>query len=172
MSEHYTRIARLLHWTIGVLVILNILGGFFHDAIGKAFPVMPLHKAAGITILGLTLVRIGWRLANPPPPLPPNMPAWERSAARATHLAFYGLLLAMPITGWIMSSANERPLTWFWLFDIPKFNVIKGDAIFGISHEGHEVLGILFATLALLHIGAALRHHLVLKDGILRRMLA
>ena len=170
-TARYNQVARWLHWTIALLVIFNILGGLFHDALGKLFPVMPLHKAAGITILFLTLARIAWRLSHPAPPLPAAMPAWEKLTANLTHLAFYALLLIVPLTGWIMTSAGDRPLTCFWLFDIPKFGVTKQDAIYGLSHESHELLGLLFGALALLHIGAALRHHFVLKDGVLRRML-
>ncbi|MGV3769412.1 MAG: cytochrome b [Sphingobium phenoxybenzoativorans] len=169
-TVRYSQVARWLHWTIALLVIFNIVGGIFHDALGKAFPVMPLHKAAGITILFLTLARIVWRLSHPAPPLPSAMPAWEKLAANATHFAFYALLLIVPLTGWIMTSAGDRPLTWFWLFDIPKFGVTKGEAVVDISRGGHGVLGLLFGLLALLHIGAALRHHFVLKDGVLRRM--
>jgi cytochrome b561 len=167
----YDAVSRWLHWIIAVLVIGNIIGGLFHDALGKMFPVMPVHKAVGITVLALTLVRIGWRFAHPLLPLPQEMPGWEKLAARLSHGLFYVLLLAVPLTGWIMVSAGDRPLNWFGLFDIPKFGVTKGDAIVGASRAGHEVLGITFAALALLHIAAALRHHFVLRDGILRRML-
>ncbi|CAN5280963.1 cytochrome b [soil metagenome] len=170
-QERYSHVARWLHWIIAALVIANILIGLFHDGMGKAFPAMPIHKAIGITVLALTLVRIGWRLTHRAPPLPAALPGWEKGAAHLTHFTFYALLLVLPLSGWVMSSANDRPLTWFWLFDIPKFGVTKGDAIVGVSGEAHEVLGLIFGALILLHIAAALRHHFILKDGILRRML-
>lgn len=169
-AYRYNSVARTLHWLIAVLVILNIVGGLFHDEIGGAIPVMPLHKATGITVLFLTLFRIYWRYAHTPPPLPGHMPGWEKLAAHATHYVFYGLLLIMPLSGWIMSSAGSRPLTWFWLFDIPKFGVTKDDAIVSISGGAHEVLGYLFAVLVVIHVAAALRHHFLLKDDVLRRM--
>jgi cytochrome b561 len=167
----YGRVARALHWSIAVLVIANIALGLFHDGLGNLFPAMPIHKAIGVTVLALTLVRIGWRLGHAPPPLPAAMPRWEKRAARTTHLAFYALLLVLPLSGWVMSSAGKYPLTWFWLFDIPKFAVTKGDAAVGLSRSAHEALGLAFAALAALHVAAALRHHFVLEDRVLRRML-
>ncbi|MEC3912495.1 cytochrome b [Sphingobium sp. CR2-8] len=167
----YTSIARALHWTIAVLILLNLFFGFAHDALPKDWAVMPVHKSIGLTVLGLTLVRIVWRLTHPAPPLPAAMPAWEKGAAHATHFLFYAFMLVMPLSGWIMSSAGSRPLNWFFLFDVPKFNVGKEDAIVGLSGEAHELLPWLWTALILLHIGAALRHHVVLKDDVLRRML-
>jgi cytochrome b561 len=168
---HYNRIARMLHWTIGLLVIANIMLGLFHDGLGGILPAMPVHKAIGVTVVFLTLIRIAWRFGHRPPPLPAAMPAWEKGAAHLTHLAFYALLLILPLTGWIMVSAGDRPLNWFWLFDIPKFAVTKADAFVGLSRATHEPLGLIFGALALIHIAAALRHHFVLKDNVLRRML-
>ncbi len=170
-QARYNSVARLLHWVIGTIVILNIIGGLAHDALEGVFNVMPLHKAAGITVFALTVVRIVWRLIHPAPPLPSDMKGWERTASHATHAAFYLLLILVPLTGWIMTSAGSRPLEWFGLFPIPKFNVAKGDAIVGISSEGHEILGLLFGALAIIHIAAALRHHFILKDNVLRRMI-
>ncbi len=170
-QDRYNRVARWLHWTIALLVITNILIGIFHDSLGKLFPAMPIHKAIGITVLALTLVRIGWRLTHRPPPLPVEMPGWEKGAAHLTHTIFYVQLLVMPITGWVMASANARPLTWFWLFDIPKFGVTKGDAVVGLSGNLHGPLGFLFGALVVIHVAAALRHHFLLRDGVLRRMM-
>tara|TARA_R110000868_G_scaffold40067_3_gene138870 strand:- start:452 stop:991 length:540 start_codon:yes stop_codon:yes gene_type:complete len=169
-QSRYDSVARLLHWVIATLVILNIIGGLAHDALEGIVNVMPLHKSTGITVFFLTVLRIVWRLVNPPPPLPSNMASWEKAASHATHASFYLLMVLVPLTGWIMVSAGTRPLDWFGLFPIPKFGVTKGDAIVGISGEGHEILAILFGVLALIHIAAALRHHFLLKDTILRRM--
>lgn len=170
IDRNYHVVARWLHWVNGIMVILNIVGGLGHDALEGVIAVMPLHKATGITILALTLVRLAWRLAHAPPPFPSGMARWERTAAKASHHLFYVLLILVPLTGWIMSSPGDRPLTWFGLFAIPKFAVGKDDGIVDISHEAHEVLGILFGVLALIHIAAALRHHFILRDDVLRRM--
>ncbi|OAN51977.1 MULTISPECIES: cytochrome b [unclassified Sphingobium] len=167
----YTSVARALHWAIAVLILLNLGLGFAHDALPKDWAVMPVHKSIGLTVLALTLVRIGWRLTHRTPPLPAAMPGWEKGAAHLTHVAFYALMLILPLSGWVMTSAGTRPLNWFFLFDVPKFAVAKGDAIVGVSSEAHELLPWLWVVLIALHVGAALRHHFVLKDDILRRML-
>jgi cytochrome b561 len=171
MTERYGRIARTLHWTIAALVIANIVIGILHDALRPVFPAaMPVHKAIGLTILALTLVRIAWRLTHRSPTFPRALLTWEKGAAHAMHFVFYLLLLALPLTGWAMSSASERPLTWFGMFDVPRFAVTKGDAMYDIAHGAHGTLGLVFGALALIHIAAALRHHFLLRDGVLRRM--
>lgn len=170
-SLRYHGVARALHWIMAILIIGNIVGGIFHDALGKMFPVMPMHKAAGITILALALARLGWRLTHPAPALPVEMPGWEKLVAKVTHIAFYALMILVPLSGWIMVSPGDRPLNWFGLFPVPKFGLAKTDAIVGLSREGHEILGLAFAALVILHIVAALRHHFILRDTVLRRML-
>lgn len=167
----YTLVARILHWTMAVLILINLALGIGHDALPEGWPVMPVHKSIGLTVLALAVLRIAWRLTHPAPPLPGGMPRWERLAAGATHFLFYTFMLLMPLSGWIMTSAGSRPLAWFFLFDVPKFPVSRGDAIVGLSGGGHGIMGLLWLALILLHVGAALRHHFILKDGVLRRML-
>ncbi|MEZ0496723.1 cytochrome b [Sphingomonas sp. IW22] len=166
----YNRVARSLHWAMAALIIFNLLAGLFHDALEGIVRLMPVHKATGILILTLTLVRIGWRLTHRPPPLPAETAIWERGAAHAVHLTLYSLMLAMPISGWIMSSASPNPISFYGLFDVPKFAVTRGDSLWSTAHEGHEVLGLIMLALVVLHIAAALRHHFILKDHVLRRM--
>src|SRR3546814_13146699 len=96
------------------------------------------------------LVRLGWRLGHKPPPLPAEMPGWEKFLSRVTHMAFYALLLILPLSGWTFSSAGQNSLNWFGLFDIPKFGLTKEDAITGIAHETHELMAYL-----MLEIGRA-----------------
>jgi cytochrome b561 len=162
----YSRVAMLFHWTIAALVIVNLTIGLLHDAIGG----MPLHKAIGLTVLALTAARLGWRLLHPAPPLPAHTPAWERAAAHATHWTLYLLMVAMPLTGWLMVSGGPtpRPTSWFGLAQVPPLPV--GRAAGGFGHEAHELLGWLMLALVVLHVAAALRHHLLLRDGVLGRM--
>ena len=99
----YTGIAILLHWTIAVLILFNIITGFLHDALPRS--TMAIHISSGITVLVLTLVRIGWRLTHGPPPFLPMKP-WERVVAHVVHFCLYAAMLLMPISGWAMISAN------------------------------------------------------------------
>jgi cytochrome b561 len=170
-TDRYTRVAIFFHWTIAAMVIFNLWLGLFHDSLPKEWKVMPVHKATGITILALSVARLAWRLMNSPPPSPIDLPAWQRTAARASHWAFYALLIVLPVTGWMMSSGGNppRPLNWFGLFPIPYLPVDK--ALAGFGHEAHEILGYLMAVLVVIHIGAALGHHLILRDSVLLRML-
>ena len=167
----YSSTARTLHWLIATLVIANIAVGIAHDPLGKVFAgTMMVHKSIGLTVLALTLARIIWRLGHRPPPMPADMPGWEKAAAKGLHTLFYVLLIVMPLSGWIMSSAGKRPLTWFDLFAVPKFAVTREDAIVQVA-GGHGAIGLIFGLLILLHIAAALRHHFILKDRVLRRMI-
>lgn len=170
-SERYDRTARLLHWLIAGLVIANLLTGLFHEAFEGVVRLVPLHKSLGLTILALTVLRIAWRVTWTHPPLPPSVTPAEAVAARGVQGAFYALMLIMPMTGWIMASAGKYPLTWFGLIDVPKFAVTQTDAAYLVGRSAHEVLGWLFAALAVLHVAAALRHHFVLRDRVLQRML-
>ncbi len=162
-AVRYSRGAIVFHWTTALLVIVNLWIGLVGGS-------MPLHKSIGVTVLVLTIGRIAWRVANPPPPLPATTPSWERAVARWTHRLFYLLLIVLPMSGWAMSSgATRRPLDWFGLFPIPYLPVSPAAA--GAGHEVHEIVGIGMAVLVALHVGAALRHHLLLRDGVLGRML-
>lgn len=169
-AERYSRGAIAFHWSIAALIIFNLWLGLAHDSLPDDWKVMPVHKAVGVTILVLTVARIGWRFAHPAPPLPAHMPAWERLAANASHFVLYAFMLIMPLSGWAMvSGAKRRPLEWFGLFDIPYLPV--SDGVAGLGHEVHELLGWGFVALILLHAGAALRHHFLLRDNVLVRML-
>lgn len=166
----YSRVARMLHWAMGLLIILNLIGGIFHEELNAEI-VMPLHKATGILLLGLAVLRILWRLTHRPPPLPENMAGLEKLVSHLGHFILYAMMVIIPLSGWIMSSASRWPISFYGLFDVMKFAVSKDDTIVGISHEAHELLGYAMIGLLVLHVAAALRHHFVLKDGVMRRML-
>lgn len=166
----YNRGARLLHWLIAALVIANLASGLLHDPLEDYVRLMPSHKAIGMSVLALSLARLAWRFTWRAPAYPEAMTAFERGSAKAVHALFYLLMLAMPLTGWIVSSASKYPLDWFGLFDIPKLAVEKGSALAGVTHEAHEILGYAWVALLLIHVAAALRHHFVVKDGLMARM--
>jgi len=170
-TDRYSRGAIAFHWIIALAVLFNLGVGLFHDSLPSAWRVMPLHKAMGITILVLSLARLAWRLTHTPPPLPVATPHWVRAAAKTSHWALYALTIILPITGWMMVSNGTppRPLDWFGLFPIPFLPVSR--AASGFGHDAHEILGLAMAGLVVLHILAALRHHLLLRDSTLVRML-
>ena len=170
-AERYSRVAIAFHWTIAALVIFNIAVGLGHDPFPALRALMPAHKAIGLTVLALTALRVTWRLAHRPPPLPADTPGWERGAAHATHWTLYLLLVALPLSGWVMVSGplGRRPLSWFGAFDMPYLPVTSPAA--ESAAKAHGLLGWVMLALVLLHVAAALRHHLVLRDRVLARML-
>lgn len=163
--------ARALHWIIAVAVIVQLVLGLGYEAWRDVFPAMPLHKALGFTILLFSIFRLYWRLTHAVPPPPANVAGWQRMAARGMHWLFYFLLIALPISGWIFTSAGTSPSEWFGLFDIPKLPVVKDSLLADTAHEAHEIMGLLLIPLFVLHAGAAFYHHLVVRDDVLRRML-
>lgn len=170
-TDRYTGVAIAFHWTIAALVLINLWLGLFHDSLPREWQVIPVHKSIGLTVLVLTLGRIAWRVTHPAPPLPSGTPRWERIVAQATHYVFYALLLILPMTGWVMSSASAKrwPIDWFGLFPVPYLPVPL--AAGGPAHGAHETLGLLMLALVVLHVGAALRHHFIRHDTVLGRML-
>ena len=167
----YNTVARTFHAVIAAMVIFNLLTGIFGEAIEDIWQPFPAHKATGILILLLSLGRLAWRFTWTMPDWPSTMGNLQRTVARLTHGVLYALMLSVRLTGWIFSSAGKYPLTIYGLFDWPKLAVTKGSALAEAAHEGHEVLGFLMAGLVVLHVAAALHHHFVVKDNILRRML-
>lgn len=168
-GERYSTVAIAFHWIIAALVVFNLVVGIGHEGIPALRRLMGAHMAVGITVLALTAARIAWRLAHRPPALPGNISAAERRIALATHWTLYALLILMPLTGWAMVSGPEgRPLSWFGAFTVPLLPVDAAGSELG--HSGHGLLGWLMLALVVLHVAAALRHHLVLRDPTLVRM--
>jgi len=173
-SAHgYGAVAKLLHWSIVLLIIAQyvIIEAIeeLPDGVEK-FAIITRHKSLGMLVLGLALVRIAWRFSNGRRPAPVSMPRAQRIAAAAGHGLLYVLILAQPISGWLMSSAANYPVTFFGLFQFP--------ALVGADHgahefyeELHEALFVALAIIAGIHALAALYHHFLLKDDTLRRML-
>jgi cytochrome b561 len=179
----YTGTAKLLHWAVAAAVIALLALGLVMTRVamplGEKFTLYQLHKSIGLTVLALMIVRAWWRLFHPAPALPSTMPALERRAAHVAHAAFYVLLIAMPISGWLMVSASPLPLPtrYFGLFTVPHLELLAALPIaarrpyFDALRELHMVLGFTLLALVAVHVAAALRHQLVLRDGLLGRML-
>jgi cytochrome b561 len=171
--SRYSAVAQSFHWIIAALVVTQfVLANLAEDLpIGAhKLALLARHKSVGMTVLILAILRLLWRIKHRPPGLPPGMSPIERMLARATHFAFYVLLFAMPLTGWLMSSAKNYSVSWFGLFTWPNL-IGKNETAFDLLRSTHGILaGTLFA-IAVLHILAALKHHFWNKDDVLRRML-
>jgi cytochrome b561 len=168
--------AKLLHWVVAVLVVGMIaLGVVMVDVVQNLdlqYRLFQLHKSVGLTVLALMLLRIGWRLANPTPAEPGTMRPWEVTAARLTHWAFYALLVAMPVTGFLTAASSPLGIPTVLFGVVPVPHPIGPDKEFSETLAFvHENLARVLLALLAVHVGAALRHHLLLRDEVLTRML-
>ena len=180
-TRRYTLVAIAFHWAIAALILLNLYLGWRMNRIdGMAkFATFQLHKSIGISVLTLSVLRLGWRLTHRPPAYPATMRTWERRAASATHWTFYLLMIALPFTGWIVVSASPLniPTLLFKLVPLPhlgfihELSIATRTAIERNLGTTHVVLAYIFGALILLHIAAALKHQFLQHDGVLRRML-
>jgi len=172
----YTSTAKLLHWLVAGLVVIQLvlanLGESAEDAddLVRELALFANHRSVGITILTLIIIRLLWRWRNPAPRLPETVPRWQITASRVSHYSLYGILLAMPVSGWLMSSAADVSVTWFNLVQMPDI-VAPDHELEEIFEEVHELLAKLLFVIASLHILAALKHGFFDKDGVLQRML-
>jgi len=169
----YSAVAQSLHWIIAALIATQFTLAWMAEDLPLGMHKLALlarHKSFGMTVLMLAVLRLVWRLFNPAPPLPGGMSAVETFLARATHFLFYLLLFAMPLTGWLMSSAKNYSVSWFGLFTWPDL-VGPNDHSFEILKTTHWLLSNVLFAIAILHILAALKHHFWNKDDVLKRML-
>ena len=169
----YSAVAKAFHWIIAALIVTQFTLAWMADDLplgAHKLALLARHKSFGMTVLMLAILRLLWRLKNPPPALPPGMTPLERRLARVSHAAFYVLLFAMPMTGWLMSSAKNYSVSWFGLFTWPNL-IGKNEAAFDLLRSTHDTLAAILLTIAILHILAALKHHFWNKDNVLLRML-
>ncbi|MDD2923802.1 cytochrome b [Rhodoferax sp.] len=176
-QPRYTAVAMALHWLLALLILaLFVLGVYMTD-----LPFSPTrlklynwHKWAGVSLLLLTILRLGWRLTHRPPTLPAAirqaMPAWQTRAYHATHHLMYLLFFAVPLLGWAYSSAAGFPIVWFGQISLP--DLLPADKALAESIKPlHKLAALALIALAGLHIAAALKHHWLDRDGLLQRML-
>ncbi|MEM9622683.1 MAG: YceI family protein [Pseudomonadota bacterium] len=174
-TQQYHQFAKLLHWLVAAMIVLQfVLAELAEMAAAESAQLAQLallanHKSVGITILGLALLRLLWRHLYPPPPLPAAMPAWQITLSQISHWSLYVLLISLPISGWLMSSATAYSVSWFNLVTLPDL-VPVSERLEAILKSIHEWLAVGLFSLALLHIAAAAKHALVDKDGVLTRM--
>lgn len=174
-------VAVTLHWLIAGLFLAMVAIGLTMTNLALTdpwtFPLYQLHKSIGVTIFALVVLRLAWRLSGHVPPLPTSLKPWERGAAYATHYGLYAALLAMPLTGWITVSASPYgiPTILYGYVKLPHIGFVVTSAhkvtIEQMASWTHWGLAWTAMALIALHIGAALKHHFILKDDVLARML-
>ena len=181
-AHRYNAVAMSLHWLIAALIVTNIALAWYFNGLHGLAKVGPtqIHKSIGITVLMLSVFRLAWRFISPPPPLPTSVTGWERVAANTVYVLFYVVMIGMPLSGWALSSASKLiavyPITWFGLFQwpaigplttLPQPQMRQAHSLFVAAHG----LGAKLAyALIVLHVGAALRHQFIKRDGVLWRM--
>ncbi|RFO98787.1 cytochrome b [Rhodoferax lacus] len=175
-TVRYNPVSIILHWVLGAaLVAIFVFGIYMAD-----LPFSPTrlklfnwHKWAGISILALSALRLAWRLSHPAPALPGKMvqamPAWQLKAHHATHIALYTLFFIVPLIGWAYTSAAGFPVVLFGQLPLP--DLVSADkALAALIKPWHEISAFALAGLVVLHIAAALKHQLIDRDGLLKRM--
>jgi cytochrome b561 len=172
-NESYGIIARALHWLVAVFVLVQFGLGLYAASLPVSLARLQWlsrHKSLGLAILALMILRLGWRSMNRPPPLPDRMPRWERRAAVTTHWLLYLLLIVAPLTGWLHASTAGLSVNWFGVVEIPDL-LPKNPELSELFKQTHRFCVALLALLLVGHVGAALRHAFLLRDGVLQRML-
>lgn len=173
----YDPVAVTLHWVIALSILFMIPLGFWMEElpISIRFDAFAFHKSLGILVLALSIFRFIWRLMNPPPALPDSMKPIEKLAASTAHWLLYCLMVAMPLTGWLMVSASKKyPTIFFWLGEVPFIPMPEGIDAKATAHDFHDLhYWLAYGALALIaaHASAALKHHFIEKDTVLTRML-
>jgi cytochrome b561 len=172
-ESSYGLVSQVFHWLIVVLILFQYTWAWRIDqaeGIRVRLELVTQHKTIGMLVLILAVARLGWRLINRCPTLPATMARWERQAAHAGHAMLYALIVAVPLSGWLYSSAAGLGEYWWGPFSFPGLigSSERLEEIFGLIHQ---VLAIGLGVLAVIHALAALRHHFFKGDDVLRRML-
>ena len=172
-ADSWGVVAKGFHWLMAALILVQIALGI----LAVNWPMSPAkielfvwHKSLGVLLLALVALRLLWRMGDAPPALPADTPSWERMAARGGHVLLYALMIALPVTGWVVNSAANVPFRIFWLIPLPAI-VAPDEAaaeLFALLHDG---LAAALAVVLVAHIGAALRHHFIKRNRVLLRML-
>jgi cytochrome b561 len=175
-DRRYGVAAIALHWLMATLIVALVAIGIYMVRLPdvgfntRKITLILVHKEIGVLVLALVSARLTWRQLNPLPRLVDTVPEWQQVTAILVHLCFYALMIALPITGWVMSSAAGIPVSFLGLFTLPDF-VPHDDILFGWLGPLHNWLGYTMAGFICVHAGAALRHHFLLRDETLQKML-
>jgi cytochrome b561 len=172
-GSSYTGIAIGLHWLIAAAIIGSFSLGLYMADLPLSPQKLKLyswHKWAGVSIFLFVLLRLVWRLTHRPPAMPSGMPAWQVKVAAATHVLLYVLMFAVPLSGWLMSSAKGFQTVWFGVLPLPDL-LDKNKELGDLLQQVHMLLNFSMAALVVAHLGAALKHHFFDRDDILARMI-
>ncbi|MCC7256855.1 MAG: cytochrome b [Gammaproteobacteria bacterium] len=168
----YAPMIQALHWSIAVLVFVQLgLGKLGEVEPGEEGSRFALHAALGVLVLALMLVRIGWRATHTVPAEPPGTTRGQALFAGALVVAFYALLLVLPMSGWTLASLEGEVVSVFGFFDLPVLPLTGGEETEKLVEEVHELAGNVMLALIALHVAAALKHHFIAKNDVLMRML-
>lgn len=173
LTLRYGGIAIALHWLVALLIFAGWGMGVYMVDLKLSPDKLKLyswHKWIGVTVLLLACLRVAWRVTHAPPPPNPDHPRWQRRAAGAAHLGLYLLLFAIPLSGWMFSSASGYPVKYFGIIPLPDL-VGKDKALAGVLQQTHELLGGLLVLILAAHVVGALKHHFFDRDDTLARML-
>lgn len=182
MIAKYTKTAMILHWVIAALIIANVALAWIWPTVAddQVRALVGTHKSIGVTVLGLVILRLLWRLTHRPPPLPSRYQPWERALSRIVHTVLYGIMFIMPLSGWAMDSARksavEKPLQWFGLFDWPRLPFLQNtdpaslERLQDASGAAHGLAAYALYALVFLHIAGALKHQFLDRRPELQRM--
>jgi cytochrome b561/polyisoprenoid-binding protein YceI len=179
--SRYSAVAIVLHWTIAAAIVFQVILGWRMDDDAKgaaAYAMFQLHKSVGVTILLLTLARLGWRIVNPPPPARPGQPRWEAIASHIVHFGLYAIMIGLPLTGWLMVSTSrvDIPTLLFHTVPWPHLPILHDlppDAKrswYDVGDFGHHALIIVTFALLFFHLGAVAKHQLIDRDETFGRM--
>ncbi|MEP7328921.1 MAG: cytochrome b [Betaproteobacteria bacterium] len=171
-DNRYTNTAIALHWLTALLIFCGFGLGLFMTGLELSptkFRLYAWHKWIGITVFLLAALRVAWRAGHRPPPLPATMPPWQIRAAAVTHRAMYVLLVAIPLSGWIYSSATGISVVYLNLVPLPNL-VAKNRDLAPALLLLHQTLNFTLAAMVVLHVAGALRHQFIDRDGLLGRM--
>lgn len=169
----YSKTAILLHWTIAILVVTNVVLVSMAEDLPRAAKTVYMnpHKAIGVSILTLSLFRLFWRVGHKPPPMPDAITGWQAKLGKTVHALFYFLIIAVPLSGWVMSSMNPQapPVSFFGLFDVT-LPFGKNEVVAGVGNDVHEILTKPLVILIILHVIGALKHQFADRVPFIQRM--
>ncbi|MCK2054897.1 cytochrome b/b6 domain-containing protein [Methylobacterium sp. 37f] len=169
-TAHFNRPARLLHWTMaGLILAMLFIGVAMVTSLAHYQALVALHRPLGIGILVLAVLRLANRWRHPPPDLPADLPGWQRQAAHASHILLYGLMLGLPLIGWAMLSAAGYPIGLAGALVLPPI-LPRDPGLYAWLRPLHTVLAYALFGLILAHLGAALMHGLIRRDGVFASM--